>query len=149
MPGVPRVTRAPRHSTRHWGYHCRKMFTFALATFLLLFTVALCTVTLLGETRGPSHLCIFFPDLWPEKDGSQPKVKKWTKMPFLFSFCLHVLHSEEQSRKVSLPFIGKCHTVPLNFYFFPFLPPSPPNPYPQLASVFSCASQLVFLTFGS
>lgn len=35
-----------------------EMFTFALATFLL-FTVALCTVTLLGETRGPSHLCIF------------------------------------------------------------------------------------------
>lgn len=53
-------------------------------------------------------------------------------MPFrffffpLFSFFrLHVLHSGEQSRKVSLPFIGKCHTVPLNFLF---LSPHPPTP---------------------
>lgn len=40
-----------------------------------------------------------------------------------------MLHSEEQSCKSHCRSLAKCHTVPLNFYFFcPSFPPSPPSP---------------------
>ena len=105
------------------------MFTFALATFLLLFTVALCTVTLLGETRGPSHLCIF-PDLWPDREmGVSLRLRSGWKCHFFFLFvymCCIV-----KSNHASL--IAVHWQMPYSAFKFLFfspssLPPSPPFP---------------------
>lgn len=73
------------------GISLQKMFTFALATFLLLFSGTMHS-DLVGRNKGPFTLMHFPRLVARQRDGSQPKVKKWMKMPFLFSFCLHVLH---------------------------------------------------------
>lgn len=96
VPDVPQFE-GTWHSTRHWGYHCRNVH------FCTCYIFAVHSGTmhsdLVGRDKGPFTL-MHFPGLVArQRDGSQPKVKKWMKMPFLFSFCLHVLHSEEQSRE--------------------------------------------------
>lgn len=82
MQGSP-LYEGTMHFTRHWDITV-EMFTFALATFLL-FTVALCTVTLLGMNKGP-FTPKAFSDLWPDHDGSQPNFRTWMKTPFFVFF---------------------------------------------------------------
>lgn len=112
------------------------MFTFALATFLL-FTVALCTVTLLGKTRGPSLLCIF-PDLWPDgKMGVSLRLRSGWKHHFfkkkLIFFFLVYMCCIVKSNHASL--IAVHWQTPYSAFKFLF----PPLPLPPVGiSFFLC-----------
>lgn len=110
------------------------MFTFALATFLL-FTVALCTVTLLGKTRGPSLLCIF-PDLWPDgKMGVSLRLRSGWKHHFFKKnfFFLVYMCCIVKSNHASL--IAVHWQTPYSAFKFLF----PPLPLPPVGiSFFLC-----------
>ena len=83
-------SRAPRHSTRHWGNHCRK------CSLLHLLHFCCCSQWHYAQwpywEKGPFTL-LHFPWLVArQRVGSLPKVKRWMKMPFsfLFSFLFYM-----------------------------------------------------------
>lgn len=136
-------TRAPWHPTRHWGYHCRK------CSLLHLLHFCCCSqwhyAQWLWERQGALHTYAFSQNLWPDgKMGVSLRLRSGRKCHFFFLFvymCCIV-----KSNHASL--IAVHWQMPYSAFKFLFSP-LPPFPNPQLASVFSCASQLVFLTFGS
>lgn len=140
VPPVPRCEGTPAlHQAL--GYHCRK------CSLLHLLPFCCCSqwhyAQWLWERRGALHTCISPPDLWPEMGVSLWLRSGW-KIPFLFFFCFLYMCCIVRSNHASL--IAVHWQTPYSaFKFLVFSPP--PFPYPQLASVFSCAGQLVFLTF--
>lgn len=142
MPDVPSGARAPRHSTRHWD------ITVENVHFCTCYLFAVHSGTMhsdFGSDEGPFTLAFFFfPPRLVARDGSQPVVKKWMKNPISFFFCFLYMCCIVKSNHASL--IAVHWQTPYSAFKFLFFS-LPPYPYPQLASVFSCAGQLVFLTF--
>lgn len=142
---TPLSTRAPWHSTRHWGYITVENVHFCTCYIFAVVHSGTMHSDLIGRDRGPFTLMHFPRLVARQKDGSQPKVKKWTKMPFLFSFFVYMC-CIVKSNHASL--IAVHWQMPYSAFKFLFFPPPPSLPYPQLASVFPVQANWCFLLLG-
>jgi len=78
-------TRTPWYSTRHWDITVENVHFCTCYIFAVVHSGTMHS-DLVGIDKGPFTLMHFPRLVARQNDGSQPKVKKWMKMPFLFCF---------------------------------------------------------------
>lgn len=137
--------RAPWHSTRHWGYHCRK------CSLLHLLHFCCCSQWHYAQwpywdRQGALHTYAFSRLVARQKDGSQPNVK-WMKMQvffFPFFFFLVYMCCIVKSNHASL--IAVHWQMPYSAFKFLFF--FPPSPTPSWCLFFPVQANWCFLLLG-
>lgn len=99
-----------------------------------------------GRDKGPFTLMHFPRLVARQKDGSQPKVKKWMKMPFLF-FLFVYMCCIVKSNHASL--IAVHWQMPYSAFKFLFSPPPSLPPLPPVGvRFFPVQANWCFLLLG-